>query len=416
MTCPVCGKDIPDVSDECPYCSSDIPRKPIFGNKNIFGITANIKKEHIFKICAYAVAAAVGIAASIAVIHSLTQKTDTVYHDRENLFNSGLAPVYTDNKWGYISNDGKIKINEQYDMAFAFSNALALTYNKSEDSYVFIDTNGNAATKTFTAPNKIGSFSEDGFALVPDGDNSVTYMSADGTRLSSLSFSDGRDFKNGYAAVKAGKKWGFINTDGVIVTDYLYSSVGDYTEDGYAAVMAGGKWGFTDTDGNALTSIKYDEVHDFSYGYAAVKFDGSWHFINTDGDIVFDTNAEEVSDFAENGLCAVESGGLWGYIDTSGKLIIDYKFITAEKFRACGNAVAQTENGFALINKKGELVTEDSYSALSLYDDGYAVFSNDGKLYGIMNTGGNIIADPIYSYISYDRLYRYNNTDRYRKF
>ena len=59
-------------------------------------------------------------------------------------------------------------------------------------------------------------------------------------------------------------------------------------EDGYAAVKRGGKWGFVDTTGTVVIECQFDDALSFGQHLAAVKIDGLWGYIATSGGVVIE--------------------------------------------------------------------------------------------------------------------------------
>jgi hypothetical protein len=83
------------------------------------------------------------------------------------------------------------------------------------------------------------------------------------------------DFNNGFAKVKKGESWGFVDTTGKKICPIKYNSIDDFSE-GLAAVKRGEKWGFINTKGKEICAIKYDGVSSFDRGYAAVEKNNSY--------------------------------------------------------------------------------------------------------------------------------------------
>lgn len=87
-------------------------------------------------------------------------------------------------------------------------------------------------------------------------------------------FDTGNGFREGVLAVKKGNKWGFIDTKGNEITEFLYDPYeqnDDYEEveykysiftaaNGYIAVLKDGKWGLIDIQGNTVVETSYDGI------------------------------------------------------------------------------------------------------------------------------------------------------------
>ncbi|WP_339902054.1 WG repeat-containing protein [uncultured Cyclobacterium sp.] len=97
---------------------------------------------------------------------------DLVYH-----FNSGLAPVKKDNKWGYINNLNDLVIGYQFDDAHPFSDGLAAVKINGKKGY--IDTKGNYIFKPQF--DSAGDFLNNVAEVVMDG--SFFYVTKDGKML-----------------------------------------------------------------------------------------------------------------------------------------------------------------------------------------------------------------------------------------
>ena len=70
-------------------------------------------------------------------------------------------------------------------------------------------------------------------------------------------------FKEGFAIVKKGEKWGFIDKDGKPIGKFIYDWACDFSE-GRAAVRKGEKWSFIDKNGKPICEFIYDETRGFS--------------------------------------------------------------------------------------------------------------------------------------------------------
>ena len=61
-----------------------------------------------------------------------------------------------------------------------------------------------------------------------------------------------------------------------------YNELGEYSE-GFAAVKNGDKWGFINTEGKEIIPCKYDKAKMFHGGLASVLLNGKWISVNTEG-------------------------------------------------------------------------------------------------------------------------------------
>ena len=115
----------------------------------------------------------------------------------------GMAEIKSDEKYGFISSDGKIKINPQYDFVLSFSEGLAAI--EQSNLWGFINRQGE-------------------IVINPQ-------------------FDAVRSFSDGLAAVDQGNRWGFIDKTGKIVINPEFNGVGSCLGN-IAFVESAGKWGF----------------------------------------------------------------------------------------------------------------------------------------------------------------------------
>ena len=160
-------------------------------------------------------------------------------------FSNGLAAAkdeYT-KPWGYINQSGEYVIAPQWDFAEDFSFGFALV--QKDRKYFYIDTTGAPlSTGDYT---KAYSFTEEGLARVGITSGmgyKFGYIGTDGNEIVAPKYENATDFHHGYAAVFNGKKWGFINAQGVEISKFYWTEVGEFTEDGIAMVQNGEKYGF----------------------------------------------------------------------------------------------------------------------------------------------------------------------------
>ena len=125
-------------------------------------------------------------------------------------FSEGYASLQINEKWGYIDKTGKIAIEPKYDMAYSFTDGLALVSEGGREG--FIDTDGNYVIK-LTDKVDYASFS-DGYALIRKG-NKWGFIDKKGNIVIKPAFYGAADFKEGFASImeKVGDKYlsGYIN-------------------------------------------------------------------------------------------------------------------------------------------------------------------------------------------------------------
>lgn len=127
----------------------------------------------------------------------------------------------------------------------------------------------------------------------------------------------GRSF--GQGAVFA-KKDGVVRlyVDGEQVGD-AYEDARPFGDEGYAAVRQGGKWGFVNTAGQLCIPCRYDDALSFGQHLAAVEVDGLWGYISLYGELVIPAEFLQAKSFC-NGSAPVLTERGWQFIT-----LIEYK-------------------------------------------------------------------------------------------
>lgn len=113
-------------------------------------------------------------------------------------------------------------------------------------------------------------------------------------------------------------------------------------------------------------------------------------YVNASGERVIKKAYKEAQSFAE-GLAAVGKNGLWGYIDATGVMVIPPQFKDANAF-CQGLAHVKKDGAYYLIDQNG-IVQSERYKVIEKLHTFY-IFEKGG-LWGIMNSNGKIIQQPI---------------------
>ncbi len=92
--------------------------------------------------------------------------------------------------------------------------------------------------------------------------------------------------KDGLIPVCVGNKWGFADTNAIIVIEPQFKNVSYFYEE-RAGVCLRKKWGYIDTTGNVVIPLKYDLVGRFQFGKVQVmKGRGHWFELDKHGNVL----------------------------------------------------------------------------------------------------------------------------------
>lgn len=304
-----------------------------------------------------------GISYAQNTLFAIKPKYETV----GDFANNGMAAVKENNSnYGYIDKSGKYIIKPKFQFANKFSeNGLAGACIGSWDSKKcgFIDKSGN-----FVIDPKfddVGSFSLNGLAPVMLGEK-WGYIDSSGKFVIKPKFFIAANFaNNGLAWVvpftkSSDLKYGFINKSGdfrikpkfdYVMTDYPgNNSLPIFSDSGLISVRLKEKWGYINSEGVLLIPAIFDFAWQFSTnGYAFVAIDYKVKVIEVNGSYAFNSIYEFTKEmpnlqFGENGLAPVLINGKYGYINQKGKIVIQPQYQYAEPFSSSGLAAVYVSN------------------------------------------------------------------------
>lgn len=175
----------------------------------------------------------------------------------------------------------------------------------------------------------------------------------------------------GIMIYKKDELYGFIERNGVPLTDTLYDAVGDFGENGLAAVRSHGKWGYINRTGQVVIPLIYEECSTFAEERAAVKVGAKWGYIDTEGNAVSRFVYDNGWSF-RYGVALVRRGSKYGFLSHEGRVAISLKFDHAQSFTAEGVACVMLGQRYGYINTKGEWWERPTYDYAQSFRDGRA--------------------------------------------
>ena len=293
-----------------------------------------------------------------------------------NLSKRLLLPFSVKGNWvgrfGYIDLAGFEAIPPQYSAANHFSEGLA-NVSVSEDKY------GSSRNNA-----KHGYINESGDAVLE------------------LRYLDSKPFSEGLAAVFIedrirGRGWSFINHDGEIVIRSRDNYEYFWFKNGNAIIADTCSYGFIDTQGNMITDVKYEAVGPFIDKIAPVCFEGKYGFIDMEGNLVIDFQYEEAFSH-DDGLAVVRYHGKCGYIDLNGNWVIPPEYEYAGWFQEGLAPVCIKKRGrykYGFINKHNEYSIRPTFDEVSHFSEGLAAAKRKNR-WGYIDKNGAFVIKPIF--------------------
>jgi hypothetical protein len=255
----------------------------------------------------------------------------------------------------------------------------------------------SAAALLYSAPLRSDSVArqQESALFVIERGGKFGFARLDGTVAISPRFDGAKAFSAGFAPVRMGDCWRYVNSGGAAAAETCYEDAESFSE-GFAAIRKGGRWGFITADWKEAIPPRYEATRPFSSGFAAVRRGGRWFFLGRDGEegLTVAGGYRGAESFGE-GLAPVNVDGKWGFIDLTGKMVIDPAFSDAKRF---ANGVAPARKGgptdlFGFIKRDGSWAIPPRYMSAEPFSEGAAAVSVD-SLFGFIDTGGREIVTP----------------------
>lgn len=174
--------------------------------------------------------------------------------------------------------------------------------------------------ETFQSKYQVVDFSEN-ILKTTDGD-CYGFMNTDGTIISAVQWDEAEDFQEGVAIICKDRKYGLLNVDGDIIVDTIYNSM-RWMNKQLLLVSKNGKYGCIDIKGNVIIDLQWDNTFVFYEGLAFVKKGSTFYCIDESGEVVFKGEWDKVGYF-QNGLAPVinTKNSLYGFVDKKGTLAL----------------------------------------------------------------------------------------------
>ena len=167
----------------------------------------------------------------------------TMMFEEIGMYSDGYAAAKVNGKWGVIDTASKWMIPPEYDGIIQ---------------------------------DELGRCCSRGAVFVRSGGQ--VYLLVDNNRVGGA-YEDARPFSDeGYAAVKRGGLWGYIDLSGNVMVDYLYEDALSFGQH-LAAIRQDGLWGYISIYGVVVIEPGFLEAKSFSGGSAPVLTERGWQFI-----------------------------------------------------------------------------------------------------------------------------------------
>ena len=268
------------------------------------------------------------------------------YETLSNIVNGSMV-VSSEGLYGIVDASGDEIISCEYKAAFPFSADGFALVCREDDSWIYIDEDGQTRKVPDSGYESLGMFESDRTIACKAG--KYGYLDENMEPVADFIWDQLSGFKENVGAGQQNGQWFLVDEDGEPKSEQFYEDV-IMDEQGFCSsqnrifVKENGSYRIINRKGETIGDLTFDDAKAFPEdGYAAVCKDGKWGFVNSDGELAIDYLFDDVRNMT-NGFAAVCQDGLWGYIDSSGNLVIDHIFIEATDISEQGTAAVKQED------------------------------------------------------------------------
>lgn len=306
--------------------------------------------------------------------------------DKLFAFSEGLGGFKTDDKCGFINNEGEVVIEPKFQDVKAFQDGVC--WVKENNLWFMIDATGKPIIQERF--NRFHYYSN-GFARVRIGEL-WGYIDKQGKYLGAgCVYTDNNDFVDGVALAKKGELWGLLKDDGSWLVEPQYNRIWDHFKDGYALVRKGEQIGIMKPDGSELLPPVYRKIDEYNEGYFGVMQNSTWGVVDSTGKTIAD-GFTKFKGF-HNGCAVITKDDKFGVLYPSGEVKLLGKYDVINDF-VNGFAPVKKGDFWGFINLKGEEVVSTSYLSVKDFEGEWTIVKNtNDKWIYIDNSGKSMIGN-----------------------
>jgi hypothetical protein len=361
-------------------------------------------------------------------------------------FNSGLAVVKKEGKYGMINTKGEIMMPFIYEKIEPTAYYSKLYYaEKSElsesgfvneygkevvpciynglmsiggcDNRYFCEGFASANNESILVDTSGVEFNAKGYGIghvgsgyVPIFKNGkVGVMNLNGDVLIPPEKYDGNMwtcFSEGMAALiePETRKFGYMNLKGELVINYKYDWANKFN-DNVASVNINDKWGYVDGSGKEIIPIQYSFATDFSNNVAYVEINNKKMLIDKKGSVVLDLSKYlGVVAQIDFGMLNVQTKEGWGFLDIQGKQLTPFIYgqATRNMYSLRYNqidVIVDGKNG--CLDSKGKQIIPCQYATIDYLPENNIFFVQNDVGWGVLDQFGKMLIPCKYSEIKY---------------
>lgn len=211
---------------------------------------------------------------------------------------------------------------------------------------------------------------------------------------------DSYKFSRGLMRTKKNGRYGFLNSEGVLIIEHLYEASKMLNSKAVnIAVKKDGKWGVVDIDHGTLLPFEFDDVTP-GYGESLILRQDGKMKLAVRSVVITEPGYDDMQQSTRD-LFVVRNEEKYGLIDTSGSMILPliYDGISREEF-GDGHFLVKEEDRYGLYHlQQGEIILEPEYASIEVvYSGSIIVLEQDGQ-FGVTNNEGQLLLPMEYDEI-----------------
>ena len=282
------------------------------------------------------------------------------------------CPVDTNGLWGYADSSGPLRIDCRYGFAQPFERGLSIA--RGRGGFGVINLEGDTVVPfeyehvySSACGYYVGKDSS-GYAIL----NTKTKQRQAVPYEFLLAFD-----KGGLAAFSQNNRWGYVDTNGMVVIPATYELFRSFKGAPLTMVGDRGKVGVINRAGHLVMPLFCDGAGICQEERIAVQRNDNWGYLSLNGQLVIPMIYHNARAFNENRAAVAYRRG-WGYIDRAGKLVIPMVYKHVSDFKQ-GVAAVETDSGWQLIDTSGVVLTHRWYQKMGDLSEGRLAVKVAGK-------------------------------------
>ena len=204
-------------------------------------------------------------------------------------------------------------------------------------------------------------------------------------------------------------KYGLIDLENKLIIPQQFKNIRSIGSLRYAVENFDGKWALYTDSGKQLTNFTIDNILPFQNNYAIIFQDAKQGLIDRDGIIKIELKHQEIK-INDDGLVYTRASSTWLFLDGQNK---QHQKIQADSISEIGKNLLKIRDSGLIQMADYDLkpVSKAKISTLESFQNGKAIFSNDGK-YGLIRNDGVVIIEPKYSNLKWDNNFFISNINQ----